>query len=85
MSGCLDGASVNMGCKTGVAAWLRRDVPSIITIHCCSHRLELAVKDVMNSIAYYDYVNTFFNDLYKTYHCSSLMWSGLRIAVRLFK
>ena len=60
MSGCFNGASVNMGCKTGVAARLRQDVPNIVTIHCCSHRLELAVKDVMNSVAYYDHVNTFF-------------------------
>ena len=85
MSGCFDGASVNMGCKTGVAARLRQDVPNIVTIHCCSHRLELAVKDVMNSVPYYDYVNTFFNDLYKAYHCSSLMWSGLRIACEAFQ
>ena len=58
--GCLNGA--NMEYKTGVAALLRRDVPNI-TIHCCSHRLELAVKDIINSIVYRDFINTLFNDL----------------------
>ena len=35
-----DGASVMVGCRNGIGAILRRDQPSLITIHCMAHRLE---------------------------------------------
>ena len=43
---CFDGASVMMGHKTGVATRLKEKVPFLTVIHCCAHRLELAIKDV---------------------------------------
>ena len=39
--GC-DGASVMVGKKGGVSAYLTRLQPSCITVHCFAHRLELA-------------------------------------------
>ena len=38
-----DGASVMTGVKAGVGALLRKTQPSIITIHCLAHRLELSL------------------------------------------
>ena len=85
VSGCFDGAAVNLGCKSGVVVRLEKDVPELIAIHCCSHRLELAVKAVVKEVPFYKTVNTFLVDLYKAYHDSALMWSGLRIEGDAFK
>lgn len=43
-----DGASVNMGCSNGIGARLARLQPLITVVHCMAHRLELALKDVIN-------------------------------------
>lgn len=43
-TGC-DGANVNMGKRHSVIAFLKRDVPLLIPIHCDSHRLELGALD----------------------------------------
>ena len=40
-----DGASVMTGVKAGIGALLRKTQPSIITIHCLAHRIELSLKD----------------------------------------
>ena len=47
-----DGASVMTGCKGGEGA-LRKEMPSVITIHFMAHRLELALKDVAKSVPLY--------------------------------
>ena len=41
-----DGASVNMGVKTGVSTRLQKGVsPWLVSVHCFNHRLELSVRD----------------------------------------
>lgn len=46
VSATSDGASVNMGIYTGLMARLRNDGrPWLVSIHCASHRSELALKD----------------------------------------
>ena len=85
VSGCFDGAAVNLGFKSGVVVRLEKDVPELIAIHYCSHRLELAVKAVVKEVPFYETVNTFLVDVYKAYHDSALMWSGLRIEGDAFK
>ena len=40
-----DGASVNFGSETGVLTQFKSEQPSLVTIHCTTHRLELALKD----------------------------------------
>ena len=44
---CFDGAAVMLGAKSGVATRLKNQLPHITVIHCCAHRLELAIKDVL--------------------------------------
>jgi hypothetical protein len=44
----MDGASVNMGRTTGLAARLKEIAPWLIAIHCFNHRLELAAADAFN-------------------------------------
>ena len=43
-----DGTSVNFGVKSGVITQFKSDQPSLITVHCTAHRLELALKDAFS-------------------------------------
>ena len=47
-----DGASVNLGKNTGVAAKLKEDAPWLIDIHCLAHRLELALLELQRYCAF---------------------------------
>jgi len=38
-----DGASVNLGKKSGLATLLKQEVPYLVDFHCLPHRLELAL------------------------------------------
>lgn len=67
-----DGASVMTGCKSGVRAILEKDCPSIVTIHCMAHRLELSLKDVTKKVKTYERVNILLAGLYYFYHNSAL-------------
>lgn len=51
----MDGASVNMGKNTGLAARLKVIAPWLTAVHCFNHRLELAAADAFN--------DTFFGQL----------------------
>lgn len=67
-----DGASVMTGCKSGVSAILEKECPSIVTIHCMAHRLELSLKDVTKKVKTYERVNILLAGLYYFYHNSAL-------------
>lgn len=68
-----DGASVMTGSKAGVAAILRKSQPSLLTIHCLAHRLELCIKDAAKTVKLYDKtVSVLAMGLYYFYHNSSL-------------
>lgn len=60
------------GCKSGVKAILEKDCPSIVTIHCMAHRLELSLKDVTKNVKTYQRVNILLAGLYYFYHNSAL-------------
>ena len=51
--GC-DGASVMVGKTSGVAKRMTDLQPSLITVHCLAHRLELAFKDAVKGQKLYD-------------------------------
>ena len=51
--GC-DGANVMFGKKGGVSAFLTQLQPSLITMHCFAHRLQLAYKDAVKGSRLYD-------------------------------
>lgn len=74
-----DGASVNTGIKSGVGALLRKLQPSIITMHCMAHRLELSLKDSIKKVPLYQKtVGTLLKGLFYFYHNISLNNSMLR-------
>lgn len=60
-------------CRAGVGALLRNDQPSMLTLHCMAHRLELALKDSTKKIKLYDKsVTVLCMGLYYFYHNSAL-------------
>lgn len=44
-----DGASVNLEKNRSVTAFLKRDIPYMIPMHCVNHRLELGVLDAIRN------------------------------------
>ena len=48
---CSDGASVMLGTKSGVGKLLKDKFPDIILWHCFNHRLELVVRNALESIS----------------------------------
>ena len=76
---CMDGASVNMGRKTGVATRFKSELPHVLVIHCCAHRLELAIKDTMQKVPYYESVENLLDQIFRFYKNSPLSWSSLKL------
>ena len=74
-----DGASVNMGCHSGIGKRLRDKQPLITVVHCMAHRLELAFKDILKKGENQLEVVNFLNHIYTFYHASSLNRSMLRM------
>ena len=72
-----DGAAVNMGIRSGAAKRLKDMSPHLVSVHCCAHRLELAIKSVGKSVPYFRALEDVLQDLYKLYK-SPLCWSGLQ-------
>ena len=65
--GC-DGASVMVGKKGGVSAFLTQLQPSCITVHCFAHRLEPAYKDAVKENKLYNSCIVLLMGLYYFYH-----------------
>ena len=66
-----DGASVMVGKKAGVATLLRQKKPELQSVHCYAHRLELAYKQAVKCVTYYQKVETIVTSLYTLYHKSA--------------
>ena len=74
----VDGAAVNMGVRSGAAKQLQDKVPHLVPVHCCAHRIELAIKDVSTDIDFFKSLEGILVELYKLYHKSPLCWSELQ-------
>ena len=57
---------------------MQDDIPHLIPVHCCAHRVELAIKSVSNSVDYFKSLEDTLVELYKLYHKSPLCWNGLQ-------
>lgn len=66
----VDGASVMLGNKAGLAVRLRVKFPRIISWHCFNHRLELSVNDAVKSCTESNHFKIFMGALYATYSMS---------------
>ncbi|XP_023933505.1 zinc finger protein 862-like [Lingula anatina] len=75
--GC-DGASVMLGKYGGVASKFRNIQPSIVVVHCVSHRLELAYKDSIKKNETYEKAISLLMGVYYFYKNSPKMRQCLR-------
>ena len=73
-----DGASVMLGCKSGVGTLLKKDYPPIILWHCLNHRLELAVYDSINAVSGVNSMQAFFSEVYSIYSMSPKLQRELK-------
>lgn len=65
-----DGASVNLGCRGGIAALIKRDVPHLVITHCIAHRLELAANSAIKHHKHMTEIQDLLQYLYKHYQYS---------------
>ena len=73
-----DGAAVNMGVSSGTAKQMQDKVSHLVPVHCCAHRVELAIKDISTGVHFFKSLEGILVELYKLYHKSPLCWSGLQ-------
>lgn len=73
-----DGAAVNMGIRSGAAKRLQDLVPHLVAVHCCAHRVELAIKSVNDNVPFFKSVEETLHTLYKMYYNSPLCRRGLK-------
>ena len=62
-----DGASTMTGVHHGLGQLMKRDFPSLFTIHCQAHRLELAVNQAVHSVNSISHFQMFVDSLYSLY------------------
>ena len=67
---CSDGASCMIGQFSGVATLLKDKCPLLKIFHCMAHRLELAVKNAVDTVNVTSYFRPFVGELYKVYSMS---------------
>ena len=67
---CSDGASCMTGQFQGVAKLFRDKIPHIKSFHCMAHRLELAVKNAVDSVNFISHFRDFIDAVYKMYSLS---------------
>lgn len=79
-----DGATVNLGKKSGVITRLKEKQPWPVVqgIHCHAHRLELAYKDAVNKNCYHEKVEALLTGLYYFYRNSPLNRSNLETSCK---
>jgi len=65
-----DGASVMVGCTSGVCVRLQNKFPHIIGWHCVNHRLELSVHDAVKLCTAENHFKCFMDKLYTLYSAS---------------
>ena len=67
-----------MGIRTGSAKRLQDVVPQSVAVHCCAHRVELAIKSVNDNIPFLKSVEKTVHILYKMYYNFPLCRHGLK-------
>ena len=67
----MDGASVNLGEKSGVGVRKQAEVPHILVLHAVAHNLELSVHDALDPCPEVELVQKLNQDLYTEYHGSA--------------
>ena len=72
-----DGASVMVGCESGVTTRLKSVVPTLIATHCSAHRLSLAACDASNASSMIQRFQRILNQIYVFFSRSSVRTTEL--------
>ena len=64
---CSDGASVMLGCKSGVLTQIKEMFPNVFLWHCMCHRIELAIGKAVASVTQVNHVKSMLDKLYSIY------------------
>ena len=80
-----DGAAVNMGIRAGAAKRLQDEVPHLVPLHCCVHRVELAIKSVSEHVEYFKTLEDTLHSLYLMYYWSPLCRNGINLVGKMLK
>lgn len=67
---CSDGASCMIGEHKGMVTLLKAKFPLLQTFHCMAHRLELAVKNSVDTVNAVSHFKIYVDELYKVYSMS---------------
>ena len=67
---CTDGDSCITGQFQGVATLLRNKYSNVVAFHCMAHRLELAVKNSVDSVNFVSHFCDFIDCIYRLYSMS---------------
>lgn len=65
-----DGANVMVGQHGGVFGILKQDIPSLLSLHCMAHKLELGLQDTIKGIPLFQEVKELLQDMWKYYKYS---------------
>ena len=65
-----DGASAMVGIHNGVSAQLKREQPTLISVHCVAHRLSLAVTQAAKLVSPVERFKNHLNSLFVYFHGS---------------
>ena len=65
-----DGANVMVGQHGGVFGILKQDIPSLISVHCIAHKLELGLQDTIKGIPLFQEVKELLQGMWKYYKYS---------------
>ena len=69
-----DGAAVNLGSKSGVAARLKQEVEYLVSIHCTAHILELGVVGAIKQHPKMANLQEVFKSLFRrNFSCNSFL------------
>lgn len=66
-----DGAAVMTGKDSGLFVRLKKDFPSLKSVHCLAHKLELAVHDSLQCVTGCNHFEHFISKLYTMNHQST--------------
>nr|XP_047132587.1 E3 SUMO-protein ligase KIAA1586-like [Hydra vulgaris] len=68
---CSDGASVMLGCKSGVSVRIKEMFPNVIIWHCLNHHLQLVLDDSIKDIKQVNHFKVFMDKIYCIFHQSN--------------
>ncbi|KAM4590951.1 zinc finger protein 862-like [Odontesthes bonariensis] len=73
-----DGASVMMGCHSGVGALLKQESAFAVQVHCIAHRVALAASDASKAVQMVAHYKRTVNSVYSFYKHSATRTNRLR-------